>query len=77
MLGEVLDVDVAEVAQAGVNGDEIFLDAFDFETFEKLAREVDAGGGSYYGAVSALVAEEKISPEELKELLRLVEQKGK
>lgn len=34
-------------------------------------------GGSYYGAVSALVAEEKISPEELKELLRLVEQKGK
>lgn len=34
-------------------------------------------GGSYYGAVSALVAEDKISAEELKELLRLVEQKGK
>ena len=34
-------------------------------------------GGSYYGAVSALVAEEKISAEELKELLRLVENKGK
>lgn len=34
-------------------------------------------GGSYYGAVSALVAEDKISSEELKELLRLVEQKGK
>ena len=33
--------------------------------------------GSYYGAVSALVAEEIISKEELKELLRLVEQKGK
>lgn len=33
--------------------------------------------GSYYCAVSALVAEEKISKEELKELLRLVEQKGK
>ncbi|MDE6157698.1 MAG: BlaI/MecI/CopY family transcriptional regulator [Muribaculaceae bacterium] len=33
--------------------------------------------GSYYGAVSALVAEEKISADELKELLRLVEQKGK
>lgn len=32
-------------------------------------------GGSYYGAVSTLVAEEKISAEELKELLRLVEQK--
>lgn len=34
-------------------------------------------GGSYYGAVSALVAEDKISSDELKELLRLVEQKGK
>lgn len=34
-------------------------------------------GGSYYSAVSALVAEDKISPEELRELLRLVERKGK
>ncbi|MDE6301205.1 MAG: BlaI/MecI/CopY family transcriptional regulator [Muribaculaceae bacterium] len=34
-------------------------------------------GGSYFGAVSALVEEEKISAEELKELLRLVERKGK
>lgn len=34
-------------------------------------------GGSYYGAVSALVQDEKISAEELKELLRLVERKGK
>lgn len=34
-------------------------------------------GGSYYGAVSALVAEEKISADELKELLKLVERKGK
>ena len=34
-------------------------------------------GGSYYGAVSSLVSEEKISAEELKELLRLVEEKGK
>lgn len=34
-------------------------------------------GGSYFGAVSALVAEDKISSDELKELLRLVEQKGK
>ena len=34
-------------------------------------------GGSYYGAVSALVAEDKISAEELKELLSLVENKGK
>lgn len=34
-------------------------------------------GGSYYGAVSALVAEDKISADELKELLRLVERKGK
>ncbi|MBD5214760.1 MAG: BlaI/MecI/CopY family transcriptional regulator [Bacteroidales bacterium] len=34
-------------------------------------------GGSYYGAVSALVAEDKISADELKELLRLVENKGK
>lgn len=34
-------------------------------------------GGSYYGAVSALVAEEKISADELKELLDLVERKGK
>lgn len=34
-------------------------------------------GGSYYGAVSALVAEDKISAEELKELLELVERKGK
>lgn len=34
-------------------------------------------GGSYYGAVSALVQEEKITADELKELLRLVECKGK
>ncbi len=34
-------------------------------------------GGSYYGAVSALVAEDKISADELKELLRLVERKGR
>lgn len=34
-------------------------------------------GGSYFGAVSALVAEDKISSDELKELLRLVEQQGK
>lgn len=34
-------------------------------------------GGSYFGAVSALVAEEKISADELKELLDLVEKKGK
>lgn len=34
-------------------------------------------GGSYYGAVSTLVAEEKITAEELKELLDLVEQKNK
>lgn len=34
-------------------------------------------GGSYFGVVSALVEEEKITAEELKELLRLVERKGK
>lgn len=34
-------------------------------------------GGSYYGAVSALVADDKISKEELKELLELIERKGK
>lgn len=34
-------------------------------------------GGSYYGAVSALVQDDKISADELKELLRLVENKGK
>lgn len=34
-------------------------------------------GGSYYGAVSSLVAEDKISAEELKELLKLIENKGK
>ncbi|MDE7154471.1 MAG: BlaI/MecI/CopY family transcriptional regulator [Muribaculaceae bacterium] len=34
-------------------------------------------GGNYYGAVSALVSEEKISAEELRELLNLVERKGK
>lgn len=33
-------------------------------------------GGSYFGAVSALVAEDKISKEELEELLKLVERKG-
>lgn len=32
-------------------------------------------GGSYFGAVSALVAEEKISADELKELLDLVNRK--
>ena len=34
-------------------------------------------GGSYYGAVSALVADYKITADELKELLDLVERKGK
>lgn len=34
-------------------------------------------GGSYFGAVSALVEDEKISADELKELLKLVERKGK
>lgn len=34
-------------------------------------------GGSYYGAVSSLVEENKISADELKELLQLVERKGK
>lgn len=34
-------------------------------------------GGSYFGAVSALVQEEKITADEVKELLRLVENKGK
>ena len=33
-------------------------------------------GGSYYGAVSALVEEDKISAGELKELLELIEKKG-
>lgn len=37
----------------------------------------DYFGGSYYGAVSALVAEDKISADELKELLELVQNKGK
>lgn len=34
-------------------------------------------GGSYIGVVSALVEEEKITAEELKELLKMVERKGK
>lgn len=34
-------------------------------------------GGSYYGAVSALVEDDKISAKELKELLQLIENKGK
>ena len=34
-------------------------------------------GGSYYGAVSALVEDDKISASELKELLELIENKGK
>lgn len=34
-------------------------------------------GGSYYGAVSALVTEDKISADELRELLKLIENKGK
>lgn len=34
-------------------------------------------GGSYYGAVSALVEDDKITKEELEDLLRLVERKGK
>ncbi|MDE7397704.1 MAG: BlaI/MecI/CopY family transcriptional regulator [Muribaculum sp.] len=34
-------------------------------------------GGSYFGAVSSLVTEEKISADELKELLKLIEQRGK
>ncbi len=34
-------------------------------------------GGSYFGAVSTLVAEEKISAEELRELLELIDNKNK
>lgn len=34
-------------------------------------------GGSYFGAVSALVEDEKISADDLKELLRIIESKGK
>ena len=34
-------------------------------------------GGSYYGAISALVDENKISAKELKELLEIIENKGK
>ncbi len=34
-------------------------------------------GGSYFGAVSSLVEEEKISASELEELLELVKRKGK
>lgn len=34
-------------------------------------------GGSYYGAVSTLVEDDKISAKELKELLQLIENKGK
>ena len=34
-------------------------------------------GGSYYGAVSSLLEEDKISANELKELLELIENKGK
>ena len=34
-------------------------------------------GGSYYGVVSALVEEDKISASELKELIELIENKGK
>ncbi len=34
-------------------------------------------GGSYFSVVSALAAEEKISAEELKELLEMIERKGK
>ena len=37
----------------------------------------DEGGTFHYGAVSALVDENKISADELKELLRIVERKGK
>lgn len=33
--------------------------------------------GSYYGVVSALVEEDKITADELRELLRLIERKGK
>lgn len=34
-------------------------------------------GGSYYGAVSALVEDDKMSAEELNELLELIKNKGK
>lgn len=50
-------------------------ESFRDRSFSRLIRSYF--GGSYYGAVSALVAEEKISSDELRELLRLVEQKGK
>lgn len=37
----------------------------------------DYFGGSYFGIVSSLVEEEKISADELKDLLNLIEHKGK
>ena len=41
MFGEVFDVDVAEVAQARVYGDEVLFDALDFEAIHRIVTEVD------------------------------------
>ena len=49
VLGEVLDVDVAEVAQSGVEGDEGEVDALDFHALHQLPAEVQSGGGCGHG----------------------------
>lgn len=68
------------VAHNEISGSFQYYPVAEMETFRSrsLGRIIKSYfKGSYYGAVSALVAEEKISADELRELLDLVEQKSK
>ena len=58
MLGQIFHVDVAEVAQSGVHGNEGEINTFDFHTFHKLTAEVETGcrhgNGSFIFGVDSL-----------------------
>lgn len=68
------------VAHSEISGSFQYYPVAKMETFRSrsLGRIIKSYfKGSYYGAVSTLVAEEKITADELRELLDLVEQKSK
>ncbi len=53
MLGEVFHINVAEIAQTGVQGDIGKVDSLDFHTLHQLAAEVKAGGRRRHGSLVA------------------------
>lgn len=67
------------VAHTEVGGSYQYYAVAEMDSFRKrsLGRVIkDYFKGSYYSAVSALVAEEKISADELRELIELIENKN-